>query len=157
MGRKRRNSKSRRKRVPARRLTPSLQALRSVTARSAITNGTRLLPKQIDERSAWARRFHDLIAGYSSDAGGVDRLSEGERALVRTIASTQLQLELMEARFAQNEDGEATGKTLDRYLRAGGALNRLLRTLGLKRRSRDVTPDLRSYIEQKATNGRAAE
>lgn len=135
-------------------MTPSLQAIRSATARSSITNGTKLLPGLIDHRSAWARRFYDLIAGYSSDAGGADRLSEGERALVRTISTTQLQLELMEARFAGNENGEASGKMLDRYLRTSGSLNRLLRSLGLKRRVRDATPDLQTYLASKR-NGHA--
>jgi hypothetical protein len=148
MGRRSRNSIARGKRVSPSRLVPSLKAVRAATARSSITNGTRLLPGVLDHRSAWARRLYDLVASYTSDLGGDQNLSEAERALVRRISMVTLQLELMEARFAASETGEASAKMLDRYLRASGTLNRLCNTIGLKRRAREVVPTLDEYSKR---------
>ncbi len=54
-----------------------------------------------------------------------------------------LQLELMESQFARNEDGQASSKQLDSYGRTVGNLRRVLETLGLGRRAKDVTPPSR--------------
>jgi hypothetical protein len=116
--------------------------------RSAITNGSMLLA-DCDHRGAWMRRLRDLIAGLISDGGGEDALSEAERVLVRRCAMLALQCELLERRFAEN-NGEADHKQLDAYQRATGALRRTLEALGLKRRTKDVTPSLDEYLRDKA-------
>jgi len=120
------------------RAAPNLRTLRA-----AVSNGSRLL-NGLDHRGAWARRLRDLIAGSIADLGGESEVSEGELSLVRRAAMMTLQLELMEQRFAAN-GGEATAAQLDSYVRASGALRRLLQTLGLKRQARDVTPDPLDY------------
>jgi hypothetical protein len=49
-----------------------------------------------------------------------------------------VELEAMEERFS--ERGEAAPSALDLYIRASGNQRRLLETLGLQRRARDITP-----------------
>jgi hypothetical protein len=50
-----------------------------------------------------------------------------------------LQLELIEARWAAREDEPVGYKALDAYQRMTGALRRVLETLGLQRRPRDIS------------------
>jgi hypothetical protein len=103
---------------------------------SAITNGSHVL-LDIDHRSAPMRRLRDLIMLHESDLGGTDFISESERSLVRRASMIELQLELLKHRFAE-AGGEATSVQLADYQRATGALRRILESLGLKRRQRDV-------------------
>jgi hypothetical protein len=60
-----------------------------------------------------------------------------------------LQLEIMEARW-QGNAGEASAKELETYQRVTGSLRRTLESLGLQRRSKDVTPplDLKAMIRR---------
>lgn len=123
--------------------------------RSQITNGRRVLPAGIvDGRSSEYRRFKDLIAAHSSDLGSFyDQLSEAQCALVRRSAALQVEIERMEARFA--EKGGASPRELGTYLSACNVLKRLCESLGTHRgrKARDVTPDLSTYIAGK--NGHA--
>jgi len=121
--------------VARKRTTLSMQAFRA-----AITNGSSLFTDhRLDERSSWARRFRDLIALHTIDLGGDENLSEAEKALVRRSSMLTLQLELMESRFAAN-DGEATAHQLKLYQTTSNTLRRLLESLGLQRRAKDITP-----------------
>ncbi|TGD94938.1 hypothetical protein EU555_30505 [Methylobacterium nonmethylotrophicum] len=123
--------------------SPSL-GLRKRPHRSRVTNGTSLLP-DVDGRSLWARRMRDLIALHLADLGGEGAVSEAERSIVRRVATLTVELERMEVAFATA--GEASADALDLYQRTAGNLRRLLEAVGLKRRPRNVTPDLRDYIE----------
>jgi len=105
-------------------------------ARSALTNGSRLLPAEVDGRGAWPRRFRDLIEIHVSDLGGDDLLSEAERQLVRRIVTLEVECERLEAAFATA--GSADAELLDIYLRAAGLSKRLAETIGLRRRSRPI-------------------
>jgi|SRR5687768_7789702 len=105
------------------------------TSRSAVTNGSRLLP-DADGRSVWARRCRDLIASHVADLGGVDQISEAERAIVRRVAVMVVELENLEQRFAN--DGQASADDLDLYSRVSGNLRRLLEAIGLDRRQKPV-------------------
>jgi hypothetical protein len=116
--------------------------------RSAITNGSTLLV-DVDHRSAWMRRLRDLIANHISDLGGDEVVSGAERILVRRAAMLCLQCEMIEARWNETA-GEASPKQIDVYQRTANTLRRLLATLGLERRARDITPDLQSYLNSKA-------
>jgi hypothetical protein len=113
-------------------LTPTLKSFQS-----AITNGSDLL-HDLDHRSAWARRFRDLLRAHISDLGGDDNLSQAEQSLCRRASMLTLQLELLEQRFADN-NGEATSAQLGDYQRAANSLRRILESLGLQRRAVDVT------------------
>jgi hypothetical protein len=130
------NSKPRRKRTDL-----SVKKLRS-----AITNGSCVL-LAVDHRTAPMRRLRDLIMLHESDLGGADFISAAERSLVRRASVIELQLELLEHRFAE-AGGEATASQLMDYQRATGALRRILESLGLQRRPRDVTPSLDQVISE---------
>jgi hypothetical protein len=112
---------------------------------SAITNGSRLLPN-VDGRSAWIRRAKDVITLHVADLGGVENISTAELSLIRRAAALTVELEMMEASWA--DAGQATPAALDLYSRTAGNLRRLLETLGLKRRSRDVTPTLSDALRR---------
>lgn len=104
-------------------------------ARSAVSNGSRLLPG-VDGRSAWVRRCRDLIEMHLSDLGGLEAISQAEHSIVRRAAVLTTELERMEQRFALA--GEAEVRELDLYQRTAGNLRRLLESLGLERRKKRV-------------------
>jgi hypothetical protein len=117
------------------------------TNRSRITNGSAVLPG-VDGRSTWVRRLRDLVSLHLSDLGGEDAVSEAEKSIVRRAATLTVELEGMEAAFAVA--GEAKAADLDLYQRTAGNLRRLLESVGLERRAKDVTPpSLRDYINSK--------
>lgn len=116
--------------------------------RSAISNGSVLL-HDLDHRSGWARRLRDLINDHVSDLGGPDLLSSSELILIRRAAMLCLQCEMQEQRWAQEHEGVAGPKQLMEYGRATNTLRRVLESLGLKRRQKDVTPTLNEYIASK--------
>ncbi len=119
-------------------------ARRKPEARSRVGNGKTLLP-MVDGRSATARRFKDLVEDIAADLGGKDHLSEGQRQLIRRAAMLSAESERMEALAARGEaefDIDLYGMICDR-------LGRLFGRLGLERKSKDVTPDLRSYLAGK--------
>jgi hypothetical protein len=119
--------------------------------RSAITNGKRLV-REVDARSAWMRRLRDLIDAHTADLGGEDLCSEAEQRLIRRSALLTLQCEMYDQKFALH-DGEASPTDIEIYQRLTNTLRRTLESLGLQRRSRDVTPTLDQYLEAKARAG----
>src|SRR5690349_21731682 len=90
-----------------------------LTARSRVTNG-RLFQ---DGRSAGARRFRDLVAQFASEAGSTSRSAAGQQ-LVRRLAQTSVELELLEA-------ARASGSAIDPviYVTLANAQRRLLHDL----------------------------
>lgn len=113
--------------------------------RTRVGNGRSLMLGGVtDERSHFARRVKEVAAAHIADLGGLDAVSEGERSIVRRIAILTIQLEKLEVRFA--DDPTVGERTLDLYNRTSGNLGRLLDRIGLKRRSRDITPTLDQYI-----------
>ena len=70
--------------------------------RSAVTNHKDLLPG-LDGRSASARRFRDLVNAFVADMGGLDCCSEIKLGLVRRLAATTVQAEMLEARMVNGE------------------------------------------------------
>jgi hypothetical protein len=120
------------------------------THRSRISNGSALLAG-VDGRSIWARRLRDLIELHVLDLGGTDNVTAAERSIVRRAATLTVELERMEAVFAVA--GEATPDALDLYSRTAGNLRRLLESVGLQRRARDITPDLSDYVAANSAEG----
>jgi hypothetical protein len=113
--------------------------------RSKITNGA-LLPG-IDGRSTWVRRARDLLRSFITDLGGPSDVSTAELALARRCAVLVAQAERLEAEFAVVQ-GKADNADLDAYLRTANTLRRLLQTLGLKRRAREIVPDPLTYARE---------
>ena len=109
-------------------------------ARSAVTNHKDLLPG-LDGRSATARRFRDLVNAFVADMGGLDRCSEVRLGLVRRLAATTVQAEMLEARMVNGEAIDiATLCTL------ASTTVRISQRLGLERRARDVSSSLGDVI-----------
>jgi len=106
--------------------------LRPPTNRSKVTNGTKLFVEG-DNRSPWARRYRDLAAGHISDLGGADQLSEAQVSLIKRAATIETELEQQEGKLSQGEQ-----INLDCYTRSASHLRRLLETLGLERKAKDV-------------------
>ncbi len=127
-------------------ITPSPRRRSKQATRSAVTNGTRWL-LGADGRSAWARRCRDLYAGHLADAPDA---SVAEASILRRASVLETELEKLESRFAL--DGEASDARLDLYGRTSSNLRRLLEAVGLQRRSRDITPTLAQYLEQRGNN-----
>src|SRR5215217_7122717 len=75
---------------------------RSLTNRSRVTNGTRLL-EGVDGRSPTARRYKDLIDEFSHGLGGAEALGEADRALVRQAASLTIRAEQLQAAIIRGE------------------------------------------------------
>ena len=130
-------------------------ALSLKRTRSAITNGKHLL-RAVDARSAWMRRLRDLIAAHTADLGGDDLVTEAEMRLVRRAALLTIQCEMMDRKFALN-DGDASESDLNTYQRITNTLRRTLESLGLSRRTRDVTPSLAQYLASRKTDVDAEE
>jgi hypothetical protein len=108
---------------------------------------------QGNPNSAWARRYHDLIAGHISDMGGADMLSEAQAALIRDAAALEIELERMRGRLSEGERVD-----LDQYGRVAGQRRRILESIGLERRARDVgAPSLAQLIESGTWTGREHE
>jgi hypothetical protein len=108
--------------------------------RSAVTNQKDLLPG-LDGRSASARRFRDLVNAFVADMGGLDRCSEIKLGLVRRLAATTVQAEMLEARMVNGEAIDiATLCTL------ASTTVRISQRLGLNRVAKDATPSLATYL-----------
>ena len=116
--------------------------LRKPTARSRVTNGADWLPG-VDQRSAIARRYRDLVAAITVDQGGADRLSEARLQLVRRFAAAACIAEQMEARLANGEEIDVQQHAL-----LCSSLVRLAQRIGIDRRARNITPTLSQYLEQ---------
>jgi hypothetical protein len=85
-----------------------------------------------------ARRLRDLLAEHVQDLGGETNTSLAERSILRRIATISVELELMERKFVLANG--ATADDLQLYLSASNALRRLLQTVGLQRRSKEINP-----------------
>jgi len=118
--------------------------------RSRLSNGFGRLPDS-DGRSMWARRLRDVMALHLSDLGGADNASEAEKSIIRRIATITIEMERLEAKFAKA--GRASKADLDLYQRTAGNLRRLIETVGIKRRAREIVPTIEGYLSSK---GRAA-
>jgi hypothetical protein len=116
---------------------------RPLTQRSRVTNGKTLFADGGDMRTPWARRMRDVFEMHISDLGGVDASSAAELSIARRVATLTVELEKMEASFATSD---ATPEALTLYQMTANSLRRMLESLGLKRRPRDVVLDLNSYL-----------
>lgn len=103
------------------------------------------------------RRFRDVRAIHLADLGGEENCSEAEKSLVRRAALLTVELERMEVIAAQ-DDG-MSDSMIGRYLSMAHNLKLLLQAVGIKRRPKDVTPTLETYLRtrsQQTTNGEGA-
>jgi hypothetical protein len=57
----------------------------------------------VDGRTTWARRFHALMHSHGRDLGGLDHLTEGQMALLRSGISLQIRAEQLQANVMRGE------------------------------------------------------
>jgi hypothetical protein len=121
--------------------------LRPKAFRSKLTDGRVLLPG-VNSQSKWARLFRDMLDVVHEHLGGIDHASELEKLTARRIATLECELRYQEVTLALcRHKGEAPpDELLDLYSRCTNTQKRLFEMIGLHRRQRDVTPDIRSYI-----------
>ncbi|MEX6506957.1 hypothetical protein [Jiella sp. M17.18] len=113
------------------------------THRSKVSNGAATFLDGVDGRSMLARRYRDILAQIISDIGGDP--SEAQSIIARRAATLAVWCETEERSLAQ-------GSSLDisEFTTATNALRRLLADLGLERKAKDVTPDIRTYMAARA-------
>jgi hypothetical protein len=118
--------------------------------RSAVTNGARLFVEG-SGTSAWSRRYADLIAGHVGDMGGRDMISEAQFSLIKRASCIEVELEVLEGRLSQGELVD-----LDCFGRGASHLRRILETLGLERKPKDIGPTLGDLIREDQRQQREA-
>jgi len=119
-------------------------AVANLPRRSRTRQGkARLLTLEcLDQRTAAYHAAVALIASLTSDLGGDDQLSAGERELIRRAALCGAILADFEARWVAGQE-----VALADYLSAVNVQRRVLATLGLRRRPRDVrVPSLEEIV-----------
>lgn len=100
----------------------------------------------LDGRTRAAQLVSKTIDAITNDLGGEDHLSTGEQLLVRKVAMTAAMSEDLAARWL-------TGEQVDpaMFCTLGNAERRLLETLGLKRRPRDLSNTIDQFLNRKAS------
>lgn len=111
-------------------------------ARTRAGNGSVVL-NNADGRSIVYRRYREILASLVSDMGGDP--SEAQEQIARRAASLAIWCE-------QSDTDAANGKPIDigAYTTASNTLRRLLESLGLERKARNVTPTIAEYAARKA-------
>ena len=109
--------------------------------RSSVTNGNDVLPG-VDGRSEGGRRFRDLVIQICEDQGGLDRLSESRLQLVRRFCAACVLAEAMEAKLVNGEQ-----ISVQEHALLCSSLVRIASRIGINRVPKNVTPELRDYIE----------
>lgn len=98
----------------------------------------------LDGRTRAARTVRDLVASIETDLGGTDEVSAMQAQLVRRAAVLGALLESQEAGWAAG-DGIDAGE----YLPALNAQRRVLDTLGIHRKPRQIPQGLHEYLANK--------
>ncbi len=95
----------------------------------------------LDRRTRAYQATERLLGELLADMGGAEFVSAGRRKTAQRAAVHGAMIDDMEARWMLGEPVDVT-----EYLAASNAQRRLLTTLGLERRARDVTPSLRDQV-----------
>lgn len=125
------------------RTSPNLSKPKPQGATRIGTQGTIL--QGVDMRTHGGRRFKELCADLADHL--CDSPTAPQLAIIRRAAALAVWCEQAEADQAQGGDFDVAS-----YTTAANTMRRLLSDLGLERKSRDVTPDLQSYIRGRAAN-----
>jgi hypothetical protein len=98
----------------------------------------------LDQRTLAARKFDNQVAQIKADLGG--DLSAIELALVESFCGATVMLDDMNVQVL-------TGQKVDvaDYCQLTSTLTRVASRLGLRRKPRDVTPSLGSYLADRST------
>lgn len=112
----------------------------SRTARSAVSNGTRLVTG-VDGRSAPARRFRDLVRQFTEELGGDAIMSEPMRAMVRQAAAVTIEAERLQGAILRGEDVDT-----EQLVRVSNVQMRLMN--GLKAKAKTARAGQRTQLSE---------
>src|SRR5215510_7534527 len=98
---------------------------------SKVTKGKRTFVALGDGRTAWARRWGDLILAHANDLGGAELLSEAQISICRRASTMECELEAMEGRMSAGLPVDT-----DAYGRLASRLCRLFEIIGVRRLAR---------------------
>ena len=130
---------------------PSTLGVPNLLKGRSIASNDALRLDGVDLRSSVARRFRDLVVAYSADLGGVAKLTEAERALVRQAASLTIRAERLQAEIVRGD----VHVDADEVVRLSSETRRCLQLLeGRRARAEEhAAPSLHAYL---AARGSAA-
>lgn len=111
-------------------------------ARTRVGNGSAVLQAP-DGRSVEFRRYREILANLATDMGGDP--TEAQEQIARRAAMLAIWCE-------QQDASAALGAPIDiaAYTTASNSLRRLLESLGLERKARNVTPTITEYAARRA-------
>ena len=115
--------------------------MRPRTARSRVTNGSKLLPT-VPGSSVWARILRDNLDAMIVHLGGEDVVSEPQRMACRRIAVFETELLHLEDKIGQERlaGREPDDRVLELYTRLANSQRRFAEALGWQRMPRDIVP-----------------
>lgn len=122
------------------RVRPTVNGI-SNTNRSRVSNGTKLLAG-VDGRSPLARRFRDLIRGYTAE---FEVVSDFDKDLIRQAAFLVIKSEDLQTKHLTGGNVDS-----DEIIRLSGQLRRVLSAL--RRRAHTTAPAAPSVTEHWAAN-----
>jgi len=106
---------------------------------------------QLDGRTSAAKAFDKLVADIEADLGGRDQLSTIELALIEAFAGASVTLQHLNMRLALGQEID-----LGQHAQAVSAMVRVSSRLGLRRRTRDLTPSLSDLLREDQARQQAA-
>jgi hypothetical protein len=115
--------------------------IRKSFGRSAITNGV----VELDARSKLAKRFKDICSAILADQACEEDCPEIRLQLIRRFSAIAVMAENLEAKMANGE----TIRT-DVHAQLTNALVKVASRIGIDRRSKNITPTLRDYLDDQA-------
>jgi hypothetical protein len=89
----------------------------------------------VDGRTRPAMLYKEVAGAVADDLGGVQHLTRAQKELVKRAAGLAVLADQVEERLVNGESVDVT-----EYATVVGTQSRVLRTLGLRRVARDVTP-----------------
>lgn len=107
------------------------------SARSAISNGSRLFAERLDLRTPRGKRYRDLLDSYSNDLG--DGITEAQRCIVRDLVTLQIISEDLQMRLMS--EGTFSKEDHTQYSRISNTMVKHMKTLGLIRKDKEEADD----------------
>jgi hypothetical protein len=102
------------------------------------TRGGKVRLRSLDDldcRTSAARRARDLVSGLEADLGGTEALSTGQREIIKRAAMSGAVCEDLECKWLEGQKID-----IGDYALLANSQRRLLATVGLERRAKDISP-----------------
>lgn len=122
-----------------------MQHVAGARTRDKVSNGTRLLPADVDMRTVRGRRLKHLVRSFREALCSGD-ISEIELSQLRQVASLTLRAESLSADIVRGEPPVSS----DELTRVNSEIRRLLRGLGVKApENKPAGPSLAEHLATK--------